>query len=465
MEPIASRRVPSGLLLVILALMLVASACTAEAEFAAEPTPTVTSPEIEFQPTTAPFSATQTAEAQQAPFIIERVVLATRINSDGVPREELSVVPADTRTMYLSVLVTDLEPPTRFRAFWLEGENIIAQSEQVVEESDGSGRWVSLGFQVSEDLDPRLAHAVELRINDRLVDTYTFRVGLGSLQDILAEEAVALGTDEDGDAVGEGEIFDVLAPQIVAVIRVSNKVDPTGMIFTAFLERDGERIQQRSPDGGQPVLPEDPVEKDRQITFTFVPEEAFETGDYTIRIMINGIDVTELPFSIVGEDEVPEPTEEVEETPTPAASPTPDGESDLELEDLRVTLALDEETNDPDGDGISEWIGAPNEQATLFLSVYVEDLQIEDVIEVDALLDGEHTNRYRFPSASFDEGWLSIPIDVWAPPANSPPKEYSYLIFLNGEREDSISITVDNETAASPTPVEEDDDGEDEDGD
>ncbi|MFW6074818.1 MAG: hypothetical protein ACOC9Y_04435 [Chloroflexota bacterium] len=455
--PTVNRRAHKATFLAVAALVLILSACSSDAELVADPTPTVTSPEIEFEPTRAPFAATQTAEAQEAPFIIERVTLATRVSRDGVPREEVSVVPADTRSMYLSVLVTDLEPPTRFRAYWFEGDEILAQSEQVVEEEMDSARWVSLGFQAQDDLDPTRPHSVELRINDQLVDTYTFRVGRGDLTDILAEETVALGTDEDGDAVGGGEVFDVLAPQIVAVIRVSNKVDPTGMIFSAFLERDGETIQQRSPDGGQPVLPDDPDEKDRQLTFTFVPEESFEIGDYTIRIMVNGIDITELPLSIVSEDDVPEPTEEPGETPTPEESPTPEEDSDLEIEAIRITEELDEDSNEPEGDGIDEWTGEPNEQRTLYLSVYVEDLQIEDVIEVDALLDGEHIERHRFPSASFDEGWLSIPVTVWAPDSGDPEKDYTYLIFLNGEREDSIRITVDNDEP-SPTATEDDDD-------
>ena len=216
--------------------------------------------------------------------MIERVTLATNVDSDGVPIDEVTVIPSDSRRMFLSVLVTGLKPPVRFRAFWLEGDNIIGQSEVMVEESSGIARWVSLGFLTETDLDPAKPHAVELRINNRLVNSYTFRVGTGELADIIAEASVALGTRE-GIPVGAGEIFDIFSPQIVAIVRISEKVDPTGMIFNAFLYKDETLIEQKPTDGGPFELPPEPTRLDRQMTFTFLPDTSFAEGEYHIAIL------------------------------------------------------------------------------------------------------------------------------------------------------------------------------------
>lgn len=462
MEPTANRPAHRAFVAAWFILLAVLVACASEVE---PPTPTPTAePEAEFVPTRAPFAATQTAEAQRAPYVIERVTLATDVDRNGVPQQEVSTVPADTRSMFLSILVSELEPPTRFRAFWLEGERILAQSEQVVEETDGSPRWVSLGFQAQEDLNPSLPHAVELRINDVLVDTYSFRVGIGNFEDIISDLTVALGTDEEGEPVGGGDLFDSQAPQIVAVVRVSSKVDPTGMIFTAFLVRDGDVIQHSSPDGGQPQLPEDPTPLDRQITFTFFPDPVFEPGEYSMRILINGVDAAEQPFDIIDE-QVPAPTPTAEATapPTPSPTATPTG-STASLVETRITEQLDEDTGEPTEEGITEWVGNPNQRATVYLSVLVDDLHLDDVIEVDSLLDGQHVNRRAFPRAAFDRGWLTVPVNIWAPPENGALKRYTFLIFINGDRVREVTLLVDNNAppAATATATDDDDD-EDED--
>lgn len=388
--------------------------------------------------------------------MIERVTLATNVDADGVPQQEVSIIPANTRSMFLSILVSDLEPPTRFRAFWLEGGQVVAQSEQIVEQTDGSPRWVSLGFQALEDLNPALSHAVELRINDVLVDTYSFRVGLGELHDVISDLTIALGTDDAGEPVAAGELFDTRAPQLVAVVRVSSVVDPTGMIFTAFLVRDGDVIQHSSPDGGQPQLPEDPTPLDRQLTFTFLPDPVFEPGDYSMRIMINGVDAAEEPFRIIDEA-VPTPTPVPQPTATPTPGPTATPQiSGVTLIEARITEELDEETGEPTEDELTEWIGDPNQRKDLYLSVLLNDVMLDDLIEVDSLLDGQHVNRRRFPAASFDRGWLTVPINVWAPAEGGEAKEYTFLIFINGDRARELTLIVDNNLEPTPTSTEAD---------
>ena len=169
-----------------------------------------------------------------------------------------------------TVRITGAPPETVFRAYWFEGDTILGQSEVTLPASDEPTRWVALGFRAPAALNPAAPHAVELRINDRKIDTYTFRVGVGAIEDVIAEASMALGT-RDEVVVGRGELFDVLAGQLVAVVRVSNVVDPTGMIFTVFWYRGDTLVGQGQPDGGQPRLSPEPQPLERRLTFTFAP--------------------------------------------------------------------------------------------------------------------------------------------------------------------------------------------------
>ncbi|CAN5725918.1 hypothetical protein BH23CHL2_BH23CHL2_21120 [soil metagenome] len=438
-------RVSTGLLLLLVASLLAACASSSGAAVN-RPTATPAALPAGPAPTHLPFAAALTAEARDTPYVIERVTLTTNVDADGVPIDEVTVIPSNSRRMFLSVLVTGLQPPVRFRAFWYEGDRIIGQSEVMVEESSRPAGWVSLGFQTTSDLNPALPHSVELRINNRLVDSYTFRVGTGALEDVVADAVVSLGT-RDGEPVEPGQIFDIFAPQIVAVVRVSQNVDPTGMIFSAFLFRGDTLIEQRSPDGGPLELPADPQPTDRQMTFTFVPDTSFTPGDYHITLLLNGAEILTLPFTII-------PNQRPTATPIPpTAGPTATGvSSGISVLDVQLTEQLDDDSGTPEGDSIESWVGEPNQQRRFWLSLHLADTRIDDVVEVDALLWDRHINRHRYPAAEFDQGWLSMPINLWAPAAGEGPKTYRFLVFVNGVQLRTYTVTVDN-NLPDPTPT------------
>jgi hypothetical protein len=429
-----------------LLLVSILTGCTSTNGVAGAPTATRAAVPAGPSQTRLPFAAALTAEARDTPYVIERVTLATNVDAEGVPLDEVTVIPSNSRRMYLAVLVTGLRPPVTFRAFWFEGDTIIGQSEVMVEESPGPARWVSLGFQASADLDPAKSHSVELRINNRLVDAYAFRVGTGDLDDVIAEAVVSLGT-RDGEPVDGGVTFDVYSPQIVAVVRVSNQVDPTGMIFAAFLFRGETLLAQTTPDGGQPELPADPEPSDRQMTFTFVPDTSFTPGDYHITLLLNGTEVLTLPFTITT-------TRRPTATPPPAtAGPTTTPvSSGIRLLDIELTEQLDQLSGEPTGESLTEWYGEPNEQHQVWLSLELSDVRIDDVIEVDVLLWDRHINRHRYPPAAFNQGWLSVPVSLWAPPEGDDGKEYTFLVFINGVQVRSYFVWVD-ELEPEPTPT------------
>lgn len=430
MGPIKSLRAVS--LLGCLILLLVA--CADQSETIEFPTPTPP-PTVTPQPTRDPIGPTQTAQALLPKYVIERVTLATNVSADGEPREAVTMVPLDTRNIYLSVLLSEVEPPLTLRAYWFEGKTILAQSEQFVSTMYADERWVSLGFQSQKDFDPAQTHTVELRINDQIVNTYTFRVGEGALEDVIAEAQLGTGIDDGSQLINEGDEFTPQDAQIVALIRISNKVDPNGMIFSAFLKKDDQVIQQRAPSAGQPTLQPTPQPQDRLVVFSFDPDPDLELGDYTIEIMINGVSVQNLDFEIV---DTPRPT------PTPSPTPTSEPQN-VQVSNLMVAEDIDSDTQEPIGGRVSYWIGDPNERKQFYVAVELRDLTEDDVVEIEQLLDGEHVNTLRYPSTDLEFGWLAVPVNIWMPDEDAAAKDYTFVLSINGEELDSETLTVESE--------------------
>jgi len=416
------------------ALAVLVAACTDAGAFGSTPAPTAT----RFaQPTVTrlPFAATQTAEALRPAYVIERIAFAMNVEPDGAPVEEITVVPADTRNLFLTVRISGAQPETVFRAYWFEGGEIIGQSEIVLPPGEEPTRWVALGFRAPAAMNPAAPHSVELRINDRKIDTYTFRVGIGAIEDVIADAFMALGTNGE-QIIGKGELFDILAGQLVGVVRISSVVDPSGMIFSAFWYRGETLVAQGQPDGGQPHLSADPQPLERRLTFTFAPTGGLMPGEYTLLVMINGAEVSELDFTIVSE-QLPTPTA----PPGPRSTATP-SDSDVSVRDLRVVYEVDPGSGAPDGSAVTQVETTPNNVVGLQVAVQLDDLRIDDVVEVDVLQDGRAFARYRYPVAAFESGWMSVAARLNAPARGNPEFEYEIVIFVNGERLRAAEVDV-----------------------
>src|SRR5690606_21161740 len=61
--------------------------------------------------------------------LIDSIVLATELNDDGSPVDELVAIPANASVAYLAVLVRDIEENTRFEAEWLRNGEVIGHTE------------------------------------------------------------------------------------------------------------------------------------------------------------------------------------------------------------------------------------------------------------------------------------------------------------------------------------------------
>jgi hypothetical protein len=448
-------------LLVYLSASLVLVACSAGAEFGEPPDPTPTTPAGSFipVPTRLPLAATRTAEADAVPFIIERVVLTTELAPDGGPANEVSVLSEEQQSIYLAVRVRDVPPDTRFRAVWFENSNSIGQSDVRVTEPEGSAQWVALPFRSIARLNPAATHTVDLIVGEHLIDSYAFRVGVGNVSDVIAEATLALGTTEDGQPDSPNHEFDRFSPQIVLVARISNMVDPTGMIFTSHWMRGNVPLGQRSPDGGQPGS------DSRVMTFTLVPAGNLIPGAHTVAIMLNGTQIAAYNFTVLGDSDV---ARDLEPTETPVSTPTavPEG---VEIRDIVVALNVDDDTSEP-GESLDVVEGFPSEGLELHVAIRLVDLEVVDVVEFSIGIGNSVIQRHRLPADTFEDGWLAMPVEFRAPDIPDRTVIYEIIVYVGGQQaaESTLSVVSSQpapEPTSTPNPFDPDPDDDDEDDD
>ena len=449
-------------LLLGIAALLTACAAGGSLDDPAQATPTVADGMDGPAPTGLPFSATQTAEADLVPYVIERIVLTTELEGDGEPANEVSVLSQEQQNVFLAVRVRGLAQETSFQAIWFEGDEVIGQSNESADADDDDSQWVALPFRSIAALNPAAAHSVELLIDERRVNTFAFRVGVGNPDDVIAEAELGVSINEEGELQAEGDTFDRFVPQIVLMARVSNQVDPTGMIFTAHWMRGNVPLAQTVPDGGQPRLGgEAEGENPRLMTFTLTPQGSLIPGDHTVSIHLNGSPIAEYDFTIATDDEdVPgtEPTEEVE--PTPTEEPP-----SVTVNNIVVTDEVDEDTSEPD-DGLNSLDAYPSQLLELIVTIELEDLSIDNRIEFTVGIGGGIIERYQLPVAALEDGWLATPVDFRAPDIAGRTVEYEIIVYVDGVWSESSTFSVvANQEAppATPTPNPFDLDDEDDD--
>lgn len=422
-------------------LTFILPACSAGGNLveSADPTP---SPNMsDPAPTRLPFAATQTAEISQAPYVIERVVLATELAENGEPTKAVSVLSEEQQNIYLAVRARGVADGTSFKAVWFEDDQIIGQSDARIEEPSEEAQWIALPFRSIAQLNPAANHTVELVINDRRINVYAFRVGVGDPSDVIAEATLALGTDEEGDPIRPGDTFDRFAPQLVLAVRISNMVDPTGMVFNSFWLRDDLPIDQRPPDGGQPQLTSDPPDpNDRKMTFTHVPQAPLVPGEYSVTVLLNGSEIASYPFTIVSEiveSSRAEPTEPAEETASPV-------ESSVSVTDVFIASEIDEETGEPDSQRVRVWETDAEESVPFYVSVALSDLRVDDVVSFSIGIQGSVIDRYQLPVAAFEHGWLSTEVEMRAPDNPDDAVEYEVVVYVNDTRVRTATVLIES---------------------
>lgn len=425
-----------------LLVSLLLSACSAGGNLVESVDPTTTPNANDATPTRLPFAATQTAEVGQAPYIIERVVLATELDDDGEPAREVTVIPENQENIFLAIRARGITAGTRFKAVWFENDEILGQSDERVDDAGDGAQWITLQFRSIAQMNPAATHAVELVINDRRIDVYAFRVGVGDPSDVIAEATLALGTDGVGEPVKPGDTFDRFAPQVVLVVRISNMVDPTGMVFNTFWLRNDLPIDQRPPDGGQPRLDSDPPDpNDRKMTFTHVPQAPLVPGEYSVTVLLNGSEVASFPFTIVAEaDLIPtaEPTERVSATATTVSS-------GVSVSDLFVASEIDDETGEPDSERVRVWQAEAEEIIPLYVAVELSELRVDDVVTFSVGIRGSVIERYELPVAAFENGWLSTEIELRAPDNPNDAVEYEIILYVNDTRVRGSNVLVESQ--------------------
>lgn len=382
---------------------------------------------------------------------VEKVTLATRIEPDGTPVDERSSIPELPEMIYLCVLMREVEAGSRFRAYWFQNNQVVGQSDVTVQDTTSDRQWVALRYRPIARLNPVTEHAVELRINDTVVDRYLFRVGVGSAEDAIAAAAFTSGFDEIGNPIDPRTVFSVDDTELTLKVRVSNQVDPAGMTFTTLWFRGDAQIAQ--------IYPEHVDGDPRRMDFTFVPSTRLSPGEYRVMLLLNGTQVRSVRFSVTvepvqqqpptatptpvpTETPTPEPTATPEPSPTPqptatsTASPTATQQprpSDARIRDVVIATSINPNTRAP-ADGPVFDIDRPAGSVTgLWIAVAVENVLPPDVIEVVVTLNDAPYARFDLPHGAVQSGWLSTEMQFNVPTGQS---SYTYTVSLrlNGQR-------------------------------
>jgi hypothetical protein len=448
--PRRAERRANWLLLALLLLLASSSGCSAPSVIRAtppgQPTPS---------PTTAPPSnASPTAGtpvASGTSRLIERVAIATAVDESGAPAEERTVVPQTTAEIYLCVQLRAPQPGLRVRARWFAGDQAIGQSDGVSPGNGTGSVWVPLRFRPVGQLNPALVHAVELEIDEQPVDRYIFRVGVGDAAEAIAAAAFASGYDHLGKPVDARTVFDTTTPQLTLLVRISNVVDPSGMVLTTLWYRGDTQVAWLAPDLLQPdPAAATPTPDPRRLTFTWKPGSRLTAGSYRVALLLNGAEVRSIRFRVTDTlvptaTALPSPTPQPTATPEPTATPTPvppsptpvsptPASSQATVSDIVVTSRVDPATLAPAGAPIFEWAGPADTSVELWVAVRLSNVASSDLIEVVVWQDDVLYASIRLPQSAFQAGWLAGPIDFILPGNDEEPYIYSVAALVNGTR-------------------------------
>lgn len=382
------------------------------------PTATATATAVVATPAASPTSDTGS-------FTIDRVAFSTRIDQSDAPIAETTVVSEKARQIYLCVHVSGIRAGAPFRAYWIENEQIIGQSDAISIETRGRPTWVALEFRPPFQLKPDAEYAVELLIDNEKVDRYMFRAGLGDPAKAIAEAAFASGFNAAGKPTGVRMSFPSDAPELVFRARVSNMVDPAGWNFTTLWYRDDVLIAQ---------LGADPTDDARLLAFTMRPNGSLPPGSYSVSLLLNGVETRTVPFEITAAGSAA--SEE------PAVTATMPAATSASVSQIVLTDRIDPRTSAPSGDEISTWEATEQSTADLWLAIEVEQLTRDDVLEVRINEAGSLYANERLPRQANDAGWVGVPVSLAVPSAADGPVEYTVAVLLNGNRTQSVTVLI-----------------------
>lgn len=398
-------------LLAILALLL--SGCTTPEIIRETPQPdaTVTQTLVPVETTAEP---TSTAVVDTSRRTIERIAFATAVTDDGAPEDERSVIPEGAEMFYLCVQVSEVEQGSRFQAIWFEGGEIIGRSEKRALEDSSETVWVAMQYRPIAKLNPARDHAVELFVDEERIERLVFRVGVGKPSDAVAAAAFTTGFDALGKAINPQTRFHVDTPQLTLRVRISNQVDPAGMIFSTLWFRGDTQIAQQAPDA--------PSEDPRRFNFTLTPPSTLPPGDYRVALLLNGTEVRSIPFVM---------TDQVLPTPAPNPPTATPSASSAEIVEIVVASRINSRSQAPLDGPLSEWSGTPGGVASLWVAIDVRDVTESDTIEIIVLKGDEFYGSVMLDETERDSGWLAGRVELEVPDDDGSEITYTFIVRVN----------------------------------
>ncbi len=374
--------------------------------------------------TTAVASPVASPTADAAAYTIDRVVFSTRVDDSDAPLAETTVVSESARQIYLCVHVSGIRPGAPFRAYWIENDQIIGQSDAIAIETQGRPTWVALEYRPPFPLMPDATYAVELLIDDQKVDRYMFRVGRGDPAKTIAEAAFATGFNTAGKPIGVRTTFPADVAELTFRARVSKIVDPEDWTFTTLWYRDEVLIAQLAPE---------PTDDPRLLAFTLRPNGELPPGAYAVTLLLNGVATRTVDFEVTAASGARD---------APAETPTTPSTTSARVARIVLTDRVNPRTSAPAGDEVTVWDAGERTTTDLWLAIEVSQMTRDDVLEVRVDRAGTLYANERLPRQSLDAGWMAVPVIVEVPGLDDGPVEYTITVLLNGNRTEVWTVLV-----------------------
>jgi hypothetical protein len=346
-----------------------------------------------------PVTQERPAPAPVERVLIDAIILTDELDDDRSPVTELVTVPNDARSIYLAVLVRDVDQGTEFGAEWVKDGETVARSERRVGGSGEGHQWIALRFAPDGGFE-QANYAVRLSVNGAFIESLVFKVGDAPAPadaDSDARLFFASSWSADQASISARTSFDAGTRRVVAIL--TNVTDQSAT-YVSYWHRDGQFFAE---------ITADPVRVASVRTFTLESSEAIPVGTYSVTIFLVDEQVSSSAFVI---EDAPEP----EEITTSS------------IIGLAVTAEVNEETRQ----GLTDSVTDVEPPVTLHAMVLVDLLIEEDALDVFWYRNGEVVSYSPVAGQRLRQTWVisdyNLPIED-----GDADAEYHVVVLLNGE--------------------------------
>jgi hypothetical protein len=376
-------------LVVVVGLLLTASACVPVAPAPAQDNPAQNS---DPRPTKVP----PPSPTPYLPLLIDDVVLATEVGDDGAPVDGRTGLPANAPVAYLSVLARDLQTGTTLEAEWVRDGEVIGHSTHSISEDVVGDQWIALVLEPPGGF-PAGDYAVRLFVDGRMIESLVFKSGAGRAVADTREPRLVFTTSWSASqaSVSTLSTFPGDTRRVIAVLVDAPPV--YGRNFVAHWYLGAQLLSEIVADQTQSL---------NVRTFTLESSEPLSPGRYRVQVFSGNQTIASSSFVV--------------EAPQGA-------DTDAKVERIVVTTQIDANTRQP----LGETVTTVSPPITLYGMVLARDVGPGDVLEIVWIRNDQVVTSSRLAGRDVPNNWVSSRYELPAEPEGSTA-QYRVVARING---------------------------------